>query len=369
MNHFRYIKYLYYLLVITSLVSCKQNDKTITIKGNIKGLNANWIYLYGPFRIGGKPIDSARVVDNKFEFNLHPDTTFQPHWGYIAYHTKPAYAGILGVINPITSTSKKLDLNAGLYIEPGVVNLTGDLTKSKGITLTGGKQNDFYFRNHDLPYIYLSKDPAKRRSQISKLTKIVKDNPDAYYAMFALGNLKYYLNNDELRSIYNEFDDDVKTAYNGRKINEFLKNRPNDGAAKPNSVLVDTNKNRFALIDTTKKLNMIIFWASWCGPCRAEIPSFKKIATEFKDPNFRIVSVSVNKDKSQWKQAVIEENMPWQQLVIENVDMERITDQYNLGFIPQIYFINNNRKVITHLEGYSSTNEATIEKIITTALK
>jgi len=114
---------------------------------------------------------------------------------------------------------------------------------------------------------------------------------------------------------------------------------------------------------------MIIFWASWCGPCRAEIPSFKKIATEFKDPNFRIVSVSVNKDKSQWKQAVIEENMPWQQLVIENVDMERITDQYNLGFIPQIYFINNNRKVITHLEGYSSTNEATIEKIITTALK
>lgn len=369
MNHFRYIKHSYYLLFLILLISCKQKDTTITIKGNIKGLNAKWVYLYECFRINPKPIDSARVIENKFEFNFHPDTAFQPYLGYIAYHTKNIRPGVLGIINPVTSTSKKLDLYASLYIEPGVINLTGDLTKSNGITLTGGEQNDFYFRNNDLPFIYISKDPTKKRLQISRLIKLIKANPNAYYAMFALSSLKFYLSNSELKSIYNEFDDNVKKAYTGRKLNEFINTRPDENALKPNAFLTDTNKKQVELIDTTKKLNMIIFWASWCGPCRAEIPSLKKIAAEFKDPNFRMVSVSIDKDKNQWKQAVVNQAMAWQQLVIENTDLERLTAQYNLGAIPQIYFIDNNRKLITHLEGYSSTNEATIEKIITSALK
>ncbi|SDS33277.1 Thiol-disulfide isomerase or thioredoxin [Mucilaginibacter mallensis] len=369
MSHFRYIKYSYYLLVLILLISCKQKDNTITIKGNIKGLNAKWVYLYECFRINPKPVDSARVIDNKFEFNFHPDTTFQPYAGYIAYRTKPAYKGMLGIINPITSTSKKLDLYASLYIEPGVINLTGDLTKSNGITLTGGEQNDFYFRNNDLPFIYISKDPTKKRLQISKLIKLIKDNPNAYYAMFALGNLKFYLSNNELKSIYDEFDDEVKKAYNGRKINEFLNTRPDENALKPNAFLTDTNKKQIGLIDTAKKLNMIVFWASWCGPCKEEIPSLKKIAAEFKDPNFRMVSVSIDKDKKKWKQTVANQNMAWQQLVIENTDLERLTAQYNLNSIPQIYFIDNNRRMISHIGGYSLTNEAVIEKTIAAALK
>ncbi len=61
---------------------------------------------------------------------------------------------------------------------------------------------------------------------------------------------------------------------------------------------------------------MVVFWASWCGPCRQEIPSLKKLYSAFTNSDLRIVSVSIDEDRSRWLKAVDEENMPWQQLLI-----------------------------------------------------
>ena len=60
------------------------------------------------------------------------------------------------------------------------------------------------------------------------------------------------------------------------------------------------------------RITMLEFWASWCGPCRGEIPHLKHIHTRY--PEFDIISISLDDNADDWKKAVKEENMDWVQL-------------------------------------------------------
>jgi thiol-disulfide isomerase/thioredoxin len=357
------------LVLFIAFFSCHRNSNEIEIKGDIKGLNATWIYLYNTYPVGSKPIDSARVINDSFTFHFHPDTIYETHLVFIICKNKTNKIQPLGIINPSESKDGKEHLYGDFLMETGTSELTGDLTKGRGIQLKSGPQNEFRFENIDLPFIQISHSPTKHKSQVEHIIKSVKDMPDAYYAMFALSNLQYQLDNDELKQIYNAFDDKTKRSYSGKKVKEFLDFRSGTNDLMPNNSLVTDDGKQTELIDTTKKLNMIIFWASWCGPCRQEIPVLKTIASEVSDNRFRMVSVSVDRDKSKWKKALKEEKMPWQQLNIDSTLINRVQAQYNLNAIPQIYLIDNKGKLIKHMTGFEPAHEAIFKKDITDFLK
>ncbi len=67
-------------------------------------------------------------------------------------------------------------------------------------------------------------------------------------------------------------------------------------------VSISSFKGKFLLID---------FWASWCGPCRMENPNVVKAYNEFKGKNFTILGVSLDKDKSSWKKAIMQDHLSW----------------------------------------------------------
>lgn len=60
--------------------------------------------------------------------------------------------------------------------------------------------------------------------------------------------------------------------------------------------------------------NMLEFWASWCAPCRGEIPHLRHIYELCEDGNFNMISISLDQKETDWKKAVQEENMIWAQL-------------------------------------------------------
>ncbi len=82
------------------------------------------------------------------------------------------------------------------------------------------------------------------------------------------------------------------------------------------------------------KYVMLEFWASWCGPCRGEIPHLRHVYQEYRDKGFEIVSISVDENKADWEKAMKEEKMVWPQLCDPQGLQGTVTQTYNITGVP-----------------------------------
>ncbi len=85
------------------------------------------------------------------------------------------------------------------------------------------------------------------------------------------------------------------------------------------------------------ELVLLEFWASWCGPCRVEIPHMKEAYAEHKDNGFEIVSFTIDNEREDWELASEEENLPWLNLGMGE-DAEAPT-AYSVTGVPRNYLV------------------------------
>ena len=74
---------------------------------------------------------------------------------------------------------------------------------------------------------------------------------------------------------------------------------------------LDGEKVTLADMRANSRYLLVEFWASWCGPCREEIPHMKQAYTRFRDKGFEIVSFTIDEEYENWEQASVEEEIPW----------------------------------------------------------
>ena len=104
-----------------------------------------------------------------------------------------------------------------------------------------------------------------------------------------------------------------------------------------------------------KQYILIDFWASWCAPCRKEIPTLKRLYAEYAEKGFEIVSISIDKKEADWSKALEDEQMPW----INYMDNNGIAKLYKVKSVPTMYLIDQNGVLIAeNLRG-----EALVEKM------
>lgn len=117
------------------------------------------------------------------------------------------------------------------------------------------------------------------------------------------------------------------------------------GAQAPNLALLTEKGKKVELSKYFGKVLIIDFWASWCGPCRAEIPKLKAIAEDFKgNKNVAFLSISIDEDKDAWLKAVEKEAMPWTQLQAPETGKEAM-HKYQFTGIPFIICVSPDGKI------------------------
>ncbi len=86
------------------------------------------------------------------------------------------------------------------------------------------------------------------------------------------------------------------------------------GNMAPDFTLKDTEGNPFSLSSLKGNYVLIDFWASWCGPCRAENPNVVANYNKYKTKNFTILGVSLDEDKNKWLAAIKTDNLIWKHI-------------------------------------------------------
>ena len=94
---------------------------------------------------------------------------------------------------------------------------------------------------------------------------------------------------------------------------------------------------RLADVRANSKVVLVEFWASWCGPCRVEIPHMKEAYQRYKSNGFEIVSFTIDNDRDDWEIASEEEQLPW-----HNLGMGEEADAplaYQVTGVPKNYLV------------------------------
>ena len=157
------------------------------------------------------------------------------------------------------------------------------------------------------------------------LINIAKTDKSPVISLYALG---YWSGNNKPEEIEKEFKslldrfpkhkgikqgyDDFINQYNVyRKKQEIDSNKPGIGKLAPDITMPDVNGKNISLSSFKGKYVLVDFWASWCGPCRAENPNVVNVYNKYKDKNFTVLGVSLDKDKDKWKKAIEEDKLTW----------------------------------------------------------
>ncbi len=97
---------------------------------------------------------------------------------------------------------------------------------------------------------------------------------------------------------------------------------------------VDGNTVDFSSLVTEGNYVLLDFWASWCGPCRAENPNVLKQYNKYHDKGFDVVAYSLDKSKNSWIKAIKEDGMPWTQLSDLEGFKSNVVQDYGVFAIP-----------------------------------
>jgi thiol-disulfide isomerase/thioredoxin len=106
----------------------------------------------------------------------------------------------------------------------------------------------------------------------------------------------------------------------------------------PNFAVTTTDGQRLSLEDLEGKVVLIDFWATWCGPCREALPHIREIAQKFQGQPLVVLSVSLDKDESKWKDFVAKNGMTWMQYRDGDGDIARL---FAVHAIPHTFTIDS----------------------------
>ena len=331
-------------------------DSTYTITGKISGLDTGWIYLLNR-QSEPQKFDSVRINNGIFTFTGKADS--------------PQFF-LLGIPN---AEQHDKEYRLGFFVENGHTNIFGKRDSIDKALITGsatqGEYNNFLAsrkflddEENKLDKVYSSleaKGDKKGMDSVEKffqsIEKKEKDfakeyarkNPSSYISAFELyQSFSFNPNASELDSIYNDLSISIQNSYYGKKIKNVLDiaKKTAVGNAAPDFAQNNVSDKPISLASLKGKYVLVDFWASWCGPCRAENPNVVKAYQKYHAKGFDILGVSLDEKKDKWQEAIKKDNLSWSQVSDLQGWKNSVAVLYGVQAIPMNFLIDKDGKII-----------------------
>lgn len=179
------------------------------------------------------------------------------------------------------------------------------------------------FYNDDDPQrgIELARRVTEKRRQRNELAmRTIAEDPRSVAGLSLLQELcdtPGELERAELAALFDGLSPEVRESEAGRYTGEKVRGkRMLVGEPLPDVELDDADGASRRLKECLRPghVTLIELWASWCMPCRGDMPYVKQAYDLYRSRGFDIVSISVDRDEARWREALAEERMPWLQL-------------------------------------------------------
>ena len=229
--------------------------------------------------------------------------------------------------------------------------------QQKNDSLTTASKNKFnttdsWYKNFLAQYIDTTASPVIALFALSYSEEI---NMDTVKRLIT-GLTKKFPKNTSIADVVKQF----AAIYMLPKINSKLQPQASTRSQKdklaPDFTLPDVDGKPFALSSLRGKYVLVDFWASWCGPCRDENPNVVATYKQFKDKNFTVLGVSLDKDKKPWLTAIKDDGLLWKQVSDLKFWNSAAATLYSVEAIPYNVLIDPKGKVVgTSLRGADLT--------------
>jgi thiol-disulfide isomerase/thioredoxin len=202
-----------------------------------------------------------------------------------------------------------------------------------------------------LSKVYEDQFKLLRDSILNKMTTFIRTNPTSFFALSTLKDMAgAQINYDLINPLYQNFTPELRETPTGKYLGERLAKAAmiTVGVKAPeftSTTLAGDSLDLYSVVKKSK-LTLVDFWASWCGPCRAENPNVVKVYQQYHDKGFNIVSISLDDNKDKWKAAIDHDGMPWYHVSSLKGWKEPIAVRFGISAVPDNLLLDANGKII-----------------------
>ena len=356
------MKSLFLSLLIAPAIVFAQNPKDFKIKGELKSFKPiDWVYI--SYRTADNAVtDSFQMKGEKFAYK-----------GKIA---EPTLATLRVKYVAENGAKPKMEF-APLFLETGTVKVSAK-DSLKNITVKGSTAHSDYMAitdqqkpyNASLTKLYedwsrygkeKNKEAQDRvEAQIDSIDNLTKEkvygafvanhskSPLALYALKQYAG--YDIDAEKVEPLFLSLPSATQQWKSAQDFKELIDIAKKTGIGKyaMDFTQNDTLGNPVSLSSLKGKYVLVDFWASWCGPCRAENPNVVKVFNQYKDKGFTIIGVSLDRPnaKDKWLKAIHDDGLAWNHVSDLKYWDNEVAKQYGIKAIPQNLLLDPQGKII-----------------------